>query len=562
MLLFSFILITILAGWWLGTIEIPAGFSGLIATGAIRTRYMGIGIIFFIIIGACFFSNQLSTEYISKISLTTQGSAVIIVFSAFLAVLLTYRLSKYSSICYGVIGASIAWNFFIYSTINYTVLLKVIITWLLIPVLSGLIAASLYLIYRFFIVKSNIHLLLLIRYLMVGILIAATLFAICIGINNGALLIALNETISPGFNFSWNAIDMNENHILLIVSILIITMICYRKAVNRIEAMAEGEFDANVETILITLISGVLIISFFSIPTICKSAGLIAIPVSISAIIVGGLTGINLVKKGHSTEYTEEYRMLISTLATPLAAFIITFLILNIVDTQTLLPESAKSIHQRNTINITPVITTVLSLAFTTFIIIFLRKQRRIRIQSEIILLESQNKLFENQKALSALEVKTVITENELLHDKLELRRKELINIALGITEQKNFQEDLYQEIKQLKEQDDLQKLKQGIDNIEKQLLRKMNYSQELESFYAQIESLHKDFNMRLTEKYPNLTEQERRLTTLLRLGFSSKHIGSLMNISPKSVEMSRYRLRNRLGLDHDQKLITFIKNI
>ena len=239
------------------------------------------------------------------------------------------------------------------------------------------------------------------------------------------------------------------------------------------------------------------------------------------------------------------------------------YFIFNIVDTHTLVAKGSKiAIASRGVFNITPVIIATLAFTFLFLVLVYLRKQRRMRIQAEIILLENQNKLFENQKAMSALEIKTVVTENESLNTKLELRRKELINIALGITEQKIFQEILYLQLKELKNLNDVEDLHREIEDMERQLLQKMNFSEELESFYAQIENLHRDFNLRLSEKHPDLTEQERRLTTLLRLGFSSKHIASLMNISPKSVEMSRYRLRNKLALDHDQKLITYIGNI
>lgn len=80
--------------------------------------------------------------------------------------------------------------------------------------------------------------------------------------------------------------------------------------------------------------------------------------------------------------------------------------------------------------------------------------------------------------------------------------------------------------------------------------------------FYARAESLHEDFNAKLAESFPELTPQERRLATLLRLGFSSKYIATLMNITPKSVEISRYRLRQKLRLDKGANLVNYIQSI
>jgi DNA-binding NarL/FixJ family response regulator len=95
-------------------------------------------------------------------------------------------------------------------------------------------------------------------------------------------------------------------------------------------------------------------------------------------------------------------------------------------------------------------------------------------------------------------------------------------------------------------------------------LKQRLSYDRDVDSqyFYAKAESLHEDFNAKLSENFPNLTQQERRLATLLRLGFSSKYIATLMNITPKSVEISRYRLRQKLGIDRGDNLVNFIKSI
>lgn len=563
MLFVSFITITILTGWWFAYIEFPVGFSGLSATEIVRNRYLGLIILSSVIVGGCFFSASF-VENISKgAGLTSSGSSIIIAVAASLAVLLNYKLSRYSSISYAIMGAVLGWNIFNKTGIDFSLPFKYVLIWFLAPFFTALIASLIYRFYRFFIQKKKLHLFVLIPYLRILLLLIAVVFAILIGINNGALLITLIQTVSSGFNFSWNGIHIGEEYVLFIFSIILLGLLSWNKTSEKINEMSEGKFDVSIEFILIIMIAGTIVLGIFSIPALSTFLALPLTPLSIAGIILGGFAGINFVRKNQHTKHTEEFRMLLSTITTPLASCILSCFILSIIDTESFLPKDIEKINNsREIVNITPVITAIAILVVSFFILIYLRKQQRGKTQAEIILLENQNKLFENQKAMATLEVKTVVTENENLNTKLELRRKELINIALSITEQKKFQEKIFNEIKSLKETDNLEELKKGIEKIEKQLLQKMNYSQELKSFYAQIETMHKDFNLRLTEKFPKLTEQERRLTTLLRLGFSSKHIASLMNISPKSVEMSRYRLRNRLGLKHNQNLIDYIKNI
>ena len=71
---------------------------------------------------------------------------------------------------------------------------------------------------------------------------------------------------------------------------------------------------------------------------------------------------------------------------------------------------------------------------------------------------------------------------------------------------------------------------------------------------------MHKNFVSRLMMRCPTLTEREKRLAILLRLGFSSKEISSLMNIEIKSVETNRYRLRKKLRLDRNENIGTFLQ--
>ena len=152
--------------------------------------------------------------------------------------------------------------------------------------------------------------------------------------------------------------------------------------------------------------------------------------------------------------------------------------------------------------------------------------------------------------------------ENERLNTKLEIKRKELVDLALDISEQRKFFDGIFQEIKRIQSIDDLQEIKTGLEDIAQTISSRMTFSNEMSGFYTQVEELHKNFITKLQERFPDITEQEKRLATLLRLGFSTKDIAGLMNISPKSVEIGRYRLRKKLELTREDNLIQYIKSL
>ena len=67
------------------------------------------------------------------------------------------------------------------------------------------------------------------------------------------------------------------------------------------------------------------------------------------------------------------------------------------------------------------------------------------------------------------------------------------------------------------------------------------------------------DFLKKVKLAHPSLTPNDLRLCAYLRLNLSSKEIAPLLNISVRSVEIKRYRLRKKMELHHDQGLVEYI---
>jgi len=75
------------------------------------------------------------------------------------------------------------------------------------------------------------------------------------------------------------------------------------------------------------------------------------------------------------------------------------------------------------------------------------------------------------------------------------------------------------------------------------------------EMFKVQFEKLYPGFYDNIETKHPNLTVNDLKLCTFLKLNLSSKEIAGLIKISPKSVEVARVRLRKKLNLPRSQTL-------
>ncbi len=68
-----------------------------------------------------------------------------------------------------------------------------------------------------------------------------------------------------------------------------------------------------------------------------------------------------------------------------------------------------------------------------------------------------------------------------------------------------------------------------------------------------------KGFLDKLRALHPDLTPNDLKFCVYLRLNLSSKEMAPLLNISVKSVETRRYRLRKRMNLPHEESLVNYI---
>lgn len=97
------------------------------------------------------------------------------------------------------------------------------------------------------------------------------------------------------------------------------------------------------------------------------------------------------------------------------------------------------------------------------------------------------------------------------------------------------------------------------LTNVIKLINKNLNTSDDWKLFEEAFENADKGFIKKLKSQHSNLTSNDLRLCTYLRLNLSSKEIAPLFNISLRSVEVKRYRLRKKMNLPHEASLTNYI---
>jgi len=164
-------------------------------------------------------------------------------------------------------------------------------------------------------------------------------------------------------------------------------------------------------------------------------------------------------------------------------------------------------------------------------------------------------KKSEEDLALKELESSKQLIQlnNEKLKLDIESKNRELAVSTMSLIKKNEFLNGIKNELKEkdFKGQD----LKKVIKIIDKNL----NNSDDWKLFEEAFNNADKDFLKHIKSIHPSLTPNDLRLCAYLRLNLTSKEIAPLLNISYRSVEVKRYRLRKKMGLPHESSLTSYI---
>lgn len=89
-----------------------------------------------------------------------------------------------------------------------------------------------------------------------------------------------------------------------------------------------------------------------------------------------------------------------------------------------------------------------------------------------------------------------------------------------------------------------------------------LDSEEDWKMFLIKFEQKHNGFFKKIKSMYPELTTSDLRLCACLKLNLDTKDIASLMNLSVRAIENSRYRLRKKLNIQPSQNLSDFFINI
>ncbi len=167
-------------------------------------------------------------------------------------------------------------------------------------------------------------------------------------------------------------------------------------------------------------------------------------------------------------------------------------------------------------------------------------------------LIEINNRRIELAQSEKQREI--IRLENEKLQQDVASKSRELAASTMNLVK-KN---ELLNTIKKELEQAEQKNVKPVIRIIDSNLDPKKDW----EFFKEAFNNADKDFLKKIKKLHPKLTPNDLKLCAYLRLNLTSKEIAPLLNISVRSVEIKRYRLRKKMDLEREDGLVEYILSI
>ncbi|MFA9190091.1 triple tyrosine motif-containing protein [Flavobacterium sp. FZUC8N2.13] len=178
----------------------------------------------------------------------------------------------------------------------------------------------------------------------------------------------------------------------------------------------------------------------------------------------------------------------------------------------------------------------------------YYQRQKEKLIEENNLLLEIKE--LENEQQLMRI-------KNEQLSQDVDEINKELAASTMSLNSKNELLTFIQKDLKN-NDESDSRSIKTVISTINKNITGKDSWSVFQEAF----NKTDKDFLKKMKETHPSLTANDLRLCAYLRLNLSSKEIAPLLNISVRSVEIKRYRLRKKMDLSHEQGLVEYILTV
>ncbi|MBW2732546.1 MAG: inorganic phosphate transporter [Deltaproteobacteria bacterium] len=321
-------------GWSLGANDAANVFGTAVGSRMLRFRTAAIICSVFVILGAAL-SGSGAAHTLGKLGAVNEiAGAFMVALAAALTVYWMTKLELPVSTSQAIVGAIIGWNYFSGSLTDTGSLTKIVSTWVICPLLSGVFSFLLYRLTRWAFGRVNVHLLKLDHYTRIGLVVAGAFGAYSLGANNIANVMGVFVPVSPFRPLDIGLLSLSNTDQLFILGGLAIAVGVFTYSHKVMGTVGTGILHLTPQAAFVVVVASGLVLFLFAsqgLEAFLASHGFPTIPlvpVSSSQAVVGAVLGIGLAQGGRGINYRTLGKIASGWVTTPIIAAVVSFVAL------------------------------------------------------------------------------------------------------------------------------------------------------------------------------------------------------------------------------------------
>ena len=319
-------------GWALGANDAANVFGTAVGTKMVSWRTAAIICSLFVILGAVISGAGTSQTLGELGAVSALPGAFMTALSAAIAVYLMTKSGLPVSTSQAIVGGIIGWNLFSASPTDTATLTKILSTWVLCPVLAGIIAVLLFRSLKFVSRRVRLHLVMADAYTRLALIVAGAFGAYSLGANNIANVVGVFIPVQPLAALQIGGFVVSSAQQLFLLGGLAIALgvFTYSRGVMMTVGNDLGRLSAT--SALIAVLSHSIVLFMFAsrgLEAWLSGLGLPTIPlvpVSSSQAVVGAVVGISLLQGAAGVRWSVLGRIVVGWIVTPVTAGLICFI--------------------------------------------------------------------------------------------------------------------------------------------------------------------------------------------------------------------------------------------
>jgi len=325
-------------GWSLGANDAANLFGTAVGSKVIKFRTAAIVMSIFIIIGAVS-SGSGASHTLGKLgAIDSLPGAFIVAFASGITVMMMTKYGLPVSTSQSIVGAIIGWNIYSQTTTEISVLSKIVLTWVLCPILSAAFAVFFYKVFKARTKKLKTNIFLRYYYIRLGLMVVGAFGAFALGANNIANVMGVFTNAVSFKSLKIAAFTLNETQVLFLLGAIAIAIGIFTYSKNVMATVGSSIYKISPATALIVVLASSTVLFIFSSESLNQLLSILhlpnipLVPVSSSQAVVGAIIGIGIGKGDRNINFSKLKKIAVGWVLTPAISLMLSFLSLILIN--------------------------------------------------------------------------------------------------------------------------------------------------------------------------------------------------------------------------------------